>query len=297
MPKKLSQNSTEMNRIAHLDYYTEQGRWSETRSLVNEIDPIPADIEKVFQFVQGLLLHDHFGRLLYGDPPPCIETASRVTLPVSERLRSIHNFQVSPLTQPREVSFRSIGTCRDFALLACAILRHKGFACRVRCGFARYFNPPAYEDHWIIEIWNQTEQRWLRADPQIDKEHVRHLSISFSTTDLPAQHFLFPCEVWERHHRNLSKLSNYGHGEHRGLWFVRVNLARDLFALMKDEVTEWDTWRDHAQKDKAITVAAINECAELAMVTKRLSTARNIDFIALENLFNQLSVPHWRKQV
>ncbi len=32
-----------------------------------------------------------------------------------------------------------VGTCRHFAILACALLRHEAVASRVRCGFATYF--------------------------------------------------------------------------------------------------------------------------------------------------------------
>jgi Transglutaminase-like superfamily len=45
----------------------------------------------------------------------------------------------APLSEIREPGQRVVGTCRHFALLACALLRFRGIAARVRCGFATYF--------------------------------------------------------------------------------------------------------------------------------------------------------------
>ena len=47
----------------------------------------------------------------------------------------------APLHVPRDPERRVIGTCRHFAVLSCALLRYRGVAARVRCGFATYFQP------------------------------------------------------------------------------------------------------------------------------------------------------------
>lgn len=79
----------------------------------------------------------------------------------------------APLTLPREPTVRVVGTCRHFAVLACALLRHRGIASRVRCGFATYFVPRRAVDHWIIEYRDQG--RWIRLDPEIlGKSVVEH---------------------------------------------------------------------------------------------------------------------------
>src|SRR6187551_1105858 len=44
-----------------------------------------------------------------------------------------------PLTVAREPGERLVGTCRHFAVMSCALLRDRGIAARVRCGFGMYF--------------------------------------------------------------------------------------------------------------------------------------------------------------
>jgi len=73
----------------------------------------------------------------------------------------------APLSELREPPRRVVGTCRHFAVLACALLRHRGIASRVRCGFATYFQPGQGLDHWIVEYREDTSKRWVRLDPEI----------------------------------------------------------------------------------------------------------------------------------
>jgi hypothetical protein len=73
----------------------------------------------------------------------------------------------APLDVARAPDRRVIGTCRHFALLSCALLRHRGVAARVRCGFATYFQPGHGLDHWITEYWHEKDGRWVRIDSEI----------------------------------------------------------------------------------------------------------------------------------
>jgi hypothetical protein len=47
-------------------------------------------------------------------------------------------------------------------------------------------------------------------------------------------------------------LSSFGHGTVTGLFFARVNLARDLLALAKIETSAWDTWRVACEPGRAL---------------------------------------------
>ena len=150
-------------------------------------DGLPSNAAALCRIVQGLLIHDFFGRHLYGAMPPGFESASRETLPIASRIDAILAAHDAPLSVARPPSRRSVGTCRDFALLLCALLRQKGVPARVRCGFAKYFHPPSYEDHWICEYWQTDQERWANADAQLDAEHRAHLNIAFEPADLPAE--------------------------------------------------------------------------------------------------------------
>ena len=74
---------------------------------------------------------------------------------------------------------KMIGICRDFSVAAAALCREAGIPARARCGFATYFEPGKYIDHWVLEYWNEVEQRWVMVDPQLDELQRRTLRISF----------------------------------------------------------------------------------------------------------------------
>jgi hypothetical protein len=83
-----------------------------------------------------------------------------------------------------------LGTCRDFAVMLCAIQRHHGVPARVRCGFGRYFTSNPYEDHWVCEYWASEEQRWVIVDAQLDEVQRDHLKFEFDPTDVPRTSFI-----------------------------------------------------------------------------------------------------------
>lgn len=283
-----------MVRQSALRFYTEQGAWSDPKDLSHAFDDIEASVAEVALSVQGLFVHDHFGACLYQEPPKEIGTASRATLPISERLRSLHGINEITLVEAREPKRRRVVTCRDFALLTCAILRHHGIPARVRCGFARYFHPPTYEDHWICQFWSEKTGSWKMVDAQLDEAHIEHLDITFDIADIPEGEFLFPWAVWEEHRNNLAALESFGHGEAKGFWFVRVGLARDFLALTKNEVSSWDTWREQTDGDKAASDDALAECDQLAQAAQYLDTNCQIDPAKFEQLATSIRRPHWR---
>ncbi len=145
----------------------------------------------------------------------------------------------APLDVERPPERRVIGTCRHFAVLACALLRHRSVAARVRCGFATYFQPGQGLDHWITEYWHDRDQRWVRIDPEIIGG-----SVLAEPEDLRPGQFLSGGEAWRalREGRidaatfGVYGTSNFGPGEIRG------NAVKDLAALNKVEMLPWDEW-------------------------------------------------------
>lgn len=231
-------------------------------------DDLPTDVAELSQIVQGLLIHDAFGRDLYGAVPAGFQAASRETLPIPSRIGAILAARDAPLSVARPPEQRSIGTCRDFALLLCAMLRQQGTPARVRCGFAKYFHPPSYEDHWVCEYWRRDRQAWTKVDPQLDAEHRAHLEIGFDTTDLPADQFLFAWQVWRMVQNEGADPALFGHGETTGAWFIQVNLARDLLSLHKREVSPWDRWREAPAAQRELNCEATLLCDRMAALAK-----------------------------
>lgn len=275
-------------------FYRRHGEWSDPRELKWAFDDIEAKPEAIASSVQGLILHDYFGAHLYADPPVEIDTASRSTMPIAERLPTLYEFGNVRLSEARNTDKRRVGTCRDFALLTCALMRHHGVPARVRCGFARYFHPPTFEDHWICEYWDAKTDSWKKVDAQLDHAHIEHLGIAFDTANMPKEEFLYPWEVWETYRNDQDQLSAFGHGEATGFWFLRVNLARDFLASKKNEVSNWDTWRDQTEADKVVSESAKLECDELAQAARYFDRSSQIDPASYEELAERIRKPHWQ---
>ena len=144
-----------------------------------------------------------------------------------------------PLARPREPEEGIVGTCRHFALLACALLRHHGVPARARCGFATYCQQGRAVDHWVVEHWEPDTARWVRVDPEILGG-----SVLDRAGDLMPGDFLTGGEAWLAHRAGevdpmtfgVAGTDNWGPAEIAG------NVVRDLAALNKVEMLPWDEW-------------------------------------------------------
>jgi hypothetical protein len=145
----------------------------------------------------------------------------------------------TPLSEMREPPRRVVGTCRHFAVLACALLRHQGIASRVRCGFATYFQPGQGLDHWIVEYREDTSKRWVRLDPEILGQDVLD-----HPEDLGPGEFLTGGEAWRAFRQGKIEPATFGvyGSENWGPGEIRGNAVKDLAALNKVEMLPWDTW-------------------------------------------------------
>ncbi|MDP1748038.1 MAG: transglutaminase domain-containing protein [Reyranella sp.] len=219
-------------------------------------DGLPADIGVLCRIVQGVLLHSDWIPA-YGASEAQFRTVSRETLPLAARLRQIGEADPRPLALERATDKRAVGTCRDYALMLCGMLRHQSVPARVRCGFAAYFRKD-WEDHWICEYWQ--DGRWKKADAQLDKIIAPRLDIDFGPVDLPVDKFITAGEAWRRCRSGEADPAVFGHGEAAsGLWFVRVNVVRDHHSLNGRETSDWDTWRQATAADRVLSEA---ECVQ-----------------------------------
>jgi hypothetical protein len=139
--------------------------------------------------------------------------------------------------------------------MLCGFLRHQGIPARVRCGFAAYFIKNRWEDHWICEYWRAAEGRWCRVDAQLDEVLRERLGIQFDATDLPPALFMTAGDSWRLCRAAQSDPISFGHGTAHGLWFIRVNVIRDHYALNEAEVSEWDSWRRTTVPQQLVTEA------------------------------------------
>jgi hypothetical protein len=232
-----------------LDQWLVHTAMTDPAALADLIDGIPADVSALNHVVQGLIIHgawlDHYAA------SSAFHNVSRTTLPVRERLAALVERDGRHLERRAPIR-REVGTCRDFALLACAFLRSKGTAARVRCGFASYFGR-GWEDHWVCEYWNSRAARWCLVDAQLDDVIRSACAIAFDISDVPRNLFLTAGEAWRRCRVGSDDPNHYGQDGTRGIWFIGVNVVRDALAITNRETSAWDRWREAPRESRSVS--------------------------------------------
>lgn len=230
-------------------------------------EKLPGDIPEIVKVIQGLLLHvfwaERYGVKLDEEQHQHVQNRT-----VRRILTVIQQLDGRQLNYERPYQSRFFGNCRDHSVLMCAILRSKGIPARARCGFARYFIPDWFEDHWICEYWNSAKQRWVVVDPQLDSLQRDVLQIDFNPLDIPRGHFITGSEAWQLCRSGRENAEKFGIGELHGLWFVRHDLMLDMAALNKMELLPWDFWGITTKEDSALTPAdwnLLDRVAELVL--------------------------------
>ena len=159
--------------------------------------------------------------------------------PAATLIQEVLALDPRPLTAARPARDRVVGTCRHFAVLACALLRHAGVPARVRCGFATYFRPGLGLDHWITEYWEEASDSWVRIDSEILGG-----TVLARPERLDEGQFLSGGEAWQLFRRGAIDASTFGvpGTENWGPSEIRGNAVRDLACLNNVEMLPWDEW-------------------------------------------------------
>ncbi len=257
------------------DYYCSQSPYSDPKEFGYLFDGLPQKLERLVGIVQGLIIHrdavDLYGLEVSGKR--AMEAQTRYVEKILRRILELDN---SKIKQARKPDKKFVGICRDFAILFCAILRHKGIPARIRCGFADYFISGKYEDHWICECWNIEKEKWMLVDPEIDKVISVRYDISFSPLDVPREHFLTAGSAWQMCRNGGVNADNFGVSmiDIKGLWFIRSNVIRDLAALNKIEVLPWDYWGLSDKDFDTLDEEELNLIDKVAILTADFNNTR-----------------------
>lgn len=222
-----------------LDFYARPGKLTDARQNADLLAGLPTDIQALCHLVQQNLVHvfwvERYGRTLSD-----IEKASLNVRPVTRKLALIRQVDERPLIAPRPLEKRQVGNCRDFSLLLTAILRYQGRPARARCGFATYFIPDHFEDHWVCEYWNVERERWVFVDAQLDQLQQKTLGVTFDTLDVPRNRFILAGQAWRMCREGKARPEQFGIFEMNGWWFIWGNVVRDFLSLNKVEILPWD---------------------------------------------------------
>lgn len=273
-----------------LEYYKSQGKITDPKEYSYLLDNLPTDIAELCTIVHGVITHRNSTKM-YGLELTEQRKQEGETRYVSKILQKILAYDARLLTEPRFPERRFAGTCRDFAIMLCAILRHQGVPARLRCGFAAYFTKGIYDDHWVCEYWNEKESRWVLVDAEIDDVYEKQYHFTVDIYDLPRDQFLVGGQAWKACKEgqldpDLCGVLSIGI---KGKWFVLNDVIRDLAALNKVEVLPWDEWGIADKKFETLTEDELRLIDNIAATTS--PEAEN--FSALQELFQdeRVTVP------
>lgn len=242
------------------DYYATQSPTSDPGDYAHLFDDLPTDLLGIAQVTQGLIYHYFADQYTLGWQPPQGRLPEINTRTMARILAALLEKDDRPLTVARRNEDRLVGCCRDFALLACAILRHQGRAARLRYGFANYFDKGYWGDHVIVEVWEG--ERWRRFDPQV----VGKQDWDVDLLDMPDSAFWTGGKAWQMARLKVVHQDRFGLGPNdnhvRGWWFIRERLQLDLAALNKVELLCWDGTDRLSEKNSA-DQALLDQMAEL----------------------------------
>ena len=226
---------------ADLTYFTQPGGMTNPGSQANLLEGLPSSIADLCKLVQGTTIHIFWAER-YGISLPPERQAEVQLRSLERRLKRMVELDPRPLTDARPLDKKVVGNCRDFTLLLVSILRHQGVPARARCGFGAYFLHNHYEDHWVCEYWDITQDRWVLVDAQLDDFQCNAMKIPFAPLDVPRDQFIMGGRAWQMCRNGQAAPESFGIFDMHGLGFVRGNLVRDIAALNKVELLPWDCW-------------------------------------------------------
>ena len=242
-------------------WYREQSVMTDPGRYAHLYETLPEEVPELCRVVQGLLLHV-FHTHRYG-----VNLTEQRKKEV--RLREVENIlqravelDERPLTELREPENRVISHCRDYAVLLCSFLRHKGIPARARTGFATYFEV-LHQSHWICEYWCEDRKAWVIVDAQLDAVQVEHYKIDFDPLDVPAGKFLYAGQEYELALKNGDRNSE---DFKDWIYEARRTLIQDLAALNKVEVEVWDVtgFMDIDERRNPEAAKLLRQIAELS---------------------------------
>lgn len=243
------------------EFYSTPGPMTDLTGCPPEfLDGLPATPVELMKVVRGCVVSTDMLTGIFNVPVPAGRDDEAQIRPAIKMAERIQELDPSPLVSARPPERRFIGNCRHFATLTCALLRHTGTPARVRAGFAGYFVPNTWTDHWIIEYWRPSEERWVRVDPQYEDGWLEKLHPNATSELLAQTMFWSGGEAWQRCRRGEldPDRCNMG-GVNWGIGEVRGSVILDFAALNQDEMLPWDLWGRMEAAYKSETGVAYDE--------------------------------------
>ena len=276
---------------SELNYYSTHSPITDPGAHADLFPAGPVCLGELTRLVRNVQFHEAYAEAALlklpddavSDPRTC-DAALRFVDPMLERILARDS---RPLSFERSKKKCFIGTCRDYAVLLCSILREQGIPARVRCGFASYFSPEGefWDDHWVTEIWNDGEGRWQLVDAEIDHTLPQHKHIEGDPLNVPRSLFQVAGQAWKAVRFGSVPAECFGVGAIgiKGEWFVAASVVRDLACLNRFEMLPFDEWGIAHEIGTHQRVS--DEERELIDRLADLTSGESVDFQGLRQIF------------
>lgn len=215
--------------------------WSDPGPHFRALDVLGEQPRGIADGLEEFVIHHTIARQLGFGVPPAAE-GDRSLRRATALLGTAFARDPRPLGLHRALADYLYVTCRDFALLAMSALRHRGVPARLRVGFAGYFTPGLWMDHWVCEYW--LEGHWRLLDAQLGRRAREGMGIGFDIADMPAGQFITGGEAWRAIRSGMLDAETCGlpAADIAGEWWVAASVMRDAAALAGIEALPWDDW-------------------------------------------------------
>ena len=228
------------------NFYATQSIFTNPKEYEYLFSVLPKDIRLLRGIVQGLIIHNYDDKINEISFPEerLSEIDSRY---VSIILRKLLRLANKPLSEIRTKNEKVIGSCRDFSLLLCSILRYQGVPARLRYGFTNYLYKGFNHDQAMMEYWNAEKNRWCLVDVRTSEQLItaRNLKLDFDLCDVPRDRYIVAGKAWQLCRDEGANPNHFGAGlsnKFRGKHYIFEKLVQDLASLNKCEMLLWDYW-------------------------------------------------------
>ena len=214
-----------------LETYRKQTPFTNPGEFVYLYNNLPESTQAICDLIKKQLIHPQDAREMRNILPEGRAPEDGDMPIVSDMLRVLLQRDSAGLTMKRKAADRLIAACYHHALLLASILREKGYAVRLRAGFARYYEKEVKVrfGHVICEVWDEKNMRWILVDPDRNLYNVS------------PERFEFPALAWQNFYGTNKRSIRYISSVGEGFQALIHALLLDQAFVISNERSYWHT--------------------------------------------------------